>query len=307
MSIYRRCITGRVLIVSNRLPVTARWANGEVRLHRSVGGLATALRPIHEESHGMWFGTAGDVSPRRRGLGDVSRELAQQRCVPVHLARGESKVFYEDVSNGMVWPLFHDRIDRLPLSLDGWDTYERVNDQFAQCIAEHWQHGDVVWIHDYHLLRLPALLRRRLPEARIGFFLHIPFPNPEMFLALPFRRELAEGLLGADLVGFHTRRYRGHFVAAIRRLLQLEMDADEHVRHANGMSRLGVYPISVDARDLSERAQKLDVSQRVLSLRARKERLLLGVDRLDYTKGIPRKMIAFERLLERHPAYRADR
>ena len=284
--------------------MTARWVNGEVRLNRSVGGLASALRPIHERGDGVWFGTVGDVSLRRRGQSDLTRELEKLRCVPVYLGRSETKVFYEDVSNGMVWPLFHDRIDRLPLSLDGWDVYERVNGHFANCIAEHWRSGDVIWVHDYHLMRLPMLLRRLLPDARIGFFLHIPFPNPEMFLALPSRRELVEGMLGADLVGFHTRRYRGHFTAAIRRLLRLEMDADEHVRHPHGVSRLGIYPISVDSRSLSDQAQRREVTQQVLAQRARNERLMLGVDRLDYTKGIPRKLIAFERLLQDHPGYR---
>ena len=294
----------RALIVSNRLPVTARWVNGEVRLHRSAGGLASALRPFHEGGKGVWFGTVGDVPLRRRAQGDLTRELEKLRCVPVHLGRMEARVFYEEVSNGMIWPLFHDRIDRLPLALDGWDVYEHVNERFADCVAEHWQPGDVVWIHDYHLLRMPALLRQRLPDARIGFFLHIPFPNPELFLALPSRRELVTGMLGADLIGFHTRRYRGHFTAAVRRLLHLEMDADEHLRHEGGVTRLGIFPIGVDAQALSEAAVTRDVAHMVLEHRARHERLLLGVDRLDYTKGIPRKIAAFERLLEQHPEHR---
>ena len=297
-------LVSRVLIVSNRLPVTARWVNGEVRLHRSTGGLASALRPFHEGSGGLWFGTVGDIPLRRRAQGDLTRELDKLRCVPVYLGRHETRVFYEDVSNGMIWPLFHDRIDRLPLALDGWDVYERVNERFADCVAEHWQAGDVIWVHDYHLLRLPALLRQRLPDARIGLFLHIPFPNPELFLALPARDQLVTGMLGADLVGFHTRRYRGHFTAAVRRLLRLEMDADEHLRHDHGVTRLGIFPIGVDAASLTEQAQSREVTQLVLAHRARGERLLLGVDRLDYTKGIPRKILSFERLLESHPEHR---
>jgi trehalose 6-phosphate synthase/phosphatase len=293
-----------VLIVSNRLPVTARWASGEVRLHRSVGGLASALRPIHESGNATWFGTVGDVPRRRREQSDLRRELGVLRCVPVYLPRAESRMFYEEVSNGMIWPLFHDRLDRLPAALDGWDTYERVNGRFADAVAEQWREGDVIWVHDYHLLRLPALLRERLPSARIGFFLHIPFPNPEMFLALPFRREVVTGLLGADVIGFHTRRYRGHFTAAVRRLLGLEMDGDSHLRHAGGRSRLGIYPIGVDAAALNDLAVTREVTQRVLAHRARHERLLLGVDRLDYTKGIARKLQAFERLLAEHPEHR---
>ena len=294
----------RVLIVSNRLPVTARWVNGDVRLNRSSGGLASALRPVHEDGDGIWFGTAGDVSLRRRAHGALARELEKLRCVPVYLGRSETRVFYEGVCNGIVWPLFHDQLNRLPLVVEGWDVYERINARFADCVAEQWRPGDVIWIHDYHLMRLPALLRERLPNARIGFFLHVPFPNPELFLVLPYRRELVTGLLGADLVGFHTRRYRGHFTAALRRLLHLEMDADEHVRHPGGITRLGVFPIGIDAQALSDRARDREVSQQVLSLRSRNERLLLGVDRLDYTKGFLRKILAFERMLDSHPEYR---
>jgi trehalose 6-phosphate synthase/phosphatase len=278
--------------------------NREVRLHHSVGGLATALRPFHEGSGGLWFGTAGEVSLRRRAQQDLQRELDELRYVPVYLGRHETRVFYEDVSNGMIWPLFHDRIDRLPLALDGWEVYEQVNERFADCVAAQWQPGDVIWVHDYHLLRLPALLRQRVPGARIGLFLHIPFPNPELFLALPSRRELVTGMLGADLLGFHTRRYRGHFTASVRRLLRHEMGADEHVRHQGGTTRLGIFPIGVDAAALSQRSQSREVTQLVLAHRARGERLLLGVDRLDYTKGIPRKIVAFERLLENHPEHR---
>ena len=295
---------GRVLIVANRLPVRVRRVGEDLRLQHSVGGLATALRPVHEQSHGLWFGTIGDLSLRRRTQATVQGDLAQLGCVPVFLGRAEARVFYEHVSNGMLWPLFHDRIDRLPLVMDGWNVYEQANERFADAVAERWRPDDVIWIHDYHLMRLPALLRARLPQARIGFFLHIPFPNPELFLTLPTRRSLVTGLLGADVVGFHTRRYRGHFTAAVRRLLGLEMDADSHLRFDGRAIRLGVYPIGVDAKALSERAIDRSINMRVLALRARNERMLLGVDRLDYTKGIPRRIKAVEHLLNAHPECR---
>jgi len=159
-------------------------------------------------------------------------------------------------------------------------------------------------VHDYHLMRLPALLRQRLPEARIGFFLHVPFPNPEIFLALPTRRWLVEGLLGADVVGFHTRRWRGHFTAALRRLLGIEMDADATIRYDQRRVALGVFPIGVDASYFSHEATSRDVTTEVLELRHPTQRFLVGVDRLDYTKGIPRRLLAFERLLEQHPEWR---
>jgi trehalose 6-phosphate synthase/phosphatase len=153
-------------------------------------------------------------------------------------------------------------------------------------------------------MRLPHLLRARLPQARIGFFLHVPFPNPEVFLTLPVRKWLVEGMLGADLVGFHTRRYRGHFTAAIRRLFGLEMDADEHLRYDGRAVRIGIFPMGVDARDIDQRAASRSVATRVLEHRQRNERLFLGIDRLDYSKGIPRRLAGFERLLLDHPEWR---
>lgn len=293
----------RVLIASHRLPVTARRAESGsgVSLQRSAGGLATALRPIHEQSGGLWFGATGEEKPRPRASGAIVSELDAMGCVPVNLSPAETAVYYEQVSNGIIWPLFHDRLDRQPLVLEGWDVYERANERFAKAIASHWQPGDLVWIHDYHLLRLPALLRECLPQARIGFFLHIPFPNPELFLTLPYRKELLLGLLGADLIGFHTRRYRGHFTAALRRILQLEMDADGRVAHSTGTSWVGIFPIGIDAAEFSSQAMHSAVTERTLALRESGQSLLLGVDRLDYTKGIPRKLLAFERLLADHP------
>ena len=296
----------RVLIASNRLPVTARWAEAgsAVTLQRSVGGLATAMRPIHEQNGGLWFGTTGEDKPRPRTSAALGGELDAIGCVPVSISPADTAVYYEQVSNGMIWPLFHDRVDRLPLTLEGWDVYERANERFADAIAAHWQQSDLIWIHDYHLLRLPALLRQRLPLARIGFFLHIPFPNPEMFLTLPYRKELVLGMLGADVVGFHTRRYRGHFTAAVRRLLGHEMDADGHVRHDHGASRLDVFPIGIDAVEFSSQAMHTAVTDRMMAIKTAGQALLLGVDRLDYTKGILRKLLAFERLLADYPDHR---
>jgi trehalose 6-phosphate synthase/phosphatase len=183
-------------------------------------------------------------------------------------------------------------------------VYEAANQRFADAVASVYRPGDRIWVHDYQLLRLPALLRERLPEARIGFFLHIPFPNPEVFFTLPVRRWLVEGMLGADLVGFHTRRYRGHFTAALRRLLQLEMDASEHVTWQGRRVRLGIYPMGIDAGDYARRATSREVSAKTIELKASAQRLLVGIDRLDYSKGIARRLLSFEQLLIRHPEWR---
>lgn len=294
----------RLLIVSNRLPITMRRRESGLHVERSSGGLATGLRAPHERSGGYWIGWPGDLDALDNAdVFEARRQLHEMRAVPVTLRPDEATTFYEGISNGILWPLCHDRLDRLPLRLGGWDVYERINARFADVVAGMWQPGDLVWVHDYQLMRVPLLLRQRLAKARIGFFLHVPFPNPEVFLALPVRRWLVEGMLGADLIGFHTRRYRGHFTAVLRRLFGLEMDADEHVRHEGQTTRLGIFPMGVDARDLNQRAAERSVSAKVLEHRSRHERLFLGIDRLDYSKGIPRRFAGFERLLIDHPEW----
>lgn len=272
----------------------------------SVGGLASGLRAPHERSQGLWIGWPGDLS----GLDPAARQtvmdrLENLRTVPLELDQREVEVFYERISNGVLWPTFHDRVDRLPLRIDGWDVYEDVNSRYADAVAEQYQAGDIVWIHDYQLMRVPTLLRKRIPNARVGFFLHIPFPNPEIFFALPTRDWLVEGLMGADLVGFHTRRFLGHFRAALRRLYGLEMDPECRVEWNGRTVKLGIYPIGVDAGGLAEQAAGPEVEAIVADLRPTPgERLLVGIDRLDYSKGIPRRFLAVERLLATHPEWR---
>jgi trehalose 6-phosphate synthase/phosphatase len=296
---------GRVIIVSNRLPVTVRVSDGHVTVRRSVGGLATGLGGPHQRSGGLWVGWPGSIAAVDPGsYAEIERQLAELRTVPILLDAREEAVFYEHISNGVLWPICHDRIDRLPLRVEGWDVYEAVNARFADAVAAQHRRGDMIWVHDYHLLRLPALLRERIPDARIGFFLHVPFPNPEIFFTLPTRRWLLEGMMGADLIGFHTRRYHGHFRAALRRSFSLEADPQGAVAWGERTVRLGVFPMGVDAQDLARRAATPAVSSRTVEYRAPTEKLLVGVDRLDYSKGIPRRLIAFERLLTLHPEWR---
>ena len=296
----------RILIVSNRLPVTITVKDGAPVAEPSVGGLATGLRTPHEQSGGLWIGWPGTHERLgAAGARALAEQLAALRVVPVQMSADEVATFYEGVSNGVLWPVFHDRVDQLPLSVEGWDVYERMNARFADVVAAHYRPGDLVWVHDYQLLRLPALLRERLPDARIGFFLHIPFPNPEIFFTLSRRKWLVEGMLGADVIGFHTRRYRGHFTAALRRLLGLEMDAArEAVTHGGRSVRLGIFPMGIDAASFAERAAAPEVSEEVAHLLGGGgECLLVGIDRLDYTKGIPRRLLAMERLLTRYPEW----
>jgi trehalose 6-phosphate synthase/phosphatase len=292
---------GRVLLVSNRLPLTLRLESNRPTIVRSSGGLATALSSVHDEMESLWIGSVGALDALRgTARAEVERTMEEMRVVAVQPDPTDAEIFYSRLSNGILWPLFHDRLDHLPRDLGGWDAYERVNQAFADRVAEVWRPGDVIWVHDYHLMRLPALLRRELPDARIGFFLHVPFPNPELFLVLPARRLLMEGLLGADVVGFHTRRHRGHFTAVLRRLFGIEMNAQQSVDYGGRAVSLGVFPIGIDATALAQQARGPAVSRKMTDLHTR-EALVVGIDRLDYTKGLVRRLGAIERFLVRWP------
>ncbi|MGC3999268.1 MAG: bifunctional alpha,alpha-trehalose-phosphate synthase (UDP-forming)/trehalose-phosphatase [Anaeromyxobacter sp.] len=294
----------RLLIVSNRLPVTVRTRGDDVTVAPSTGGLATGMKGPHERLGGLWIGWPGALEGASEAArAGVDRQLRDLRLVPVALSPEEVEQYYEGYSNGVLWPLFHYAVSRLPQEVAHFDTYEAVNARFADAVADCWEPGNLIWVHDYQLMRLPLLLRERLPEARIGYFLHIPFPSSELFRSVPQRERLLEGLLGADLVGFHTATYVRHFASAALRLVGARTDLDRLRWHGREV-RLGVFPMGVDAATLQALAGTPEVEARVASHRAGGERLLVGVDRLDYTKGIARRLLAYERLLEAHPELR---
>lgn len=299
---------GRLLIVSNRLPVSAGLSDGAVHLSSADGGLATGLRPWHQSSGGLWIGWPGDVtrfSPAQRE--QLDDQLRSDGIVPVHLTSDHVDRYYHGFANRVLWPLFHYLIDRVPLNAAGWDAYRAANEAFATVVAREFQPGDAIWVHDYQLMLLPALLRQRLPHARIGFFLHIPFPASEVFRVLPWRKEILRGLLGADLIGFHTRAYTRYFSNALERILAIVAEGNRV--SADGRTiRLGDYPMGIDAARFAELARDPDVQAEAATIRsdAGNRQIVLGVDRLDYTKGIPRRLEAIEHLLAQEPAL-ADR
>jgi trehalose 6-phosphate synthase/phosphatase len=295
----------RLLIVANRLPVAVQVHGGEVEVERSPGGLATGLLRPHEQSGGLWIGWSGaaqDLTPEQQASHD--EKLAAQRLVPVPLTQDQVARYYEGYSNGVLWPLFHYLPDQVPLQAPDWDAYVEANEQFARIAAAHYEAGDLVWVHDYQLLLVPALLRRLLPDARIGFFLHIPFPSEELFRTLPARARLLEGMLGADLIGFHTPTYLRHFATSLTDILGHTVDIDR-VQLPGREVRLGVFPMGIDAASFRELAEDPAVEAEAQALRGDGSvRILVGVDRLDYTKGIPRRLLAYERMLELHPELR---
>ena len=293
----------RLLIVSNRLPITVTQKGDRLEVVKSTGGLATGLSGPHERGDGLWIGwpgDTGDLGAAKRA--EVTEQLGALRTVPVWLAADEAKQFYEGFCNSVLWPVFHYLLDQLPIHMQGWASYERANRRFADVVAEHHRAGDVIWIHDYQLMLVPQLLRERIPDARIGYFLHIPFPSSEVFRTLPFRENILEGLLGADLIGFHTAPYLRHFASTLLRVLGIAPEGDR-VRVGTREVRLGAFPMGIDAKRFSAAAEQPGVMAEAQSLRAGAEgcALILGVDRLDYTKGITRRLLAFEELIRRHP------
>jgi trehalose 6-phosphate synthase/phosphatase len=295
----------RILIVANRLPVTVRITDSGVEAKRSAGGLATGLMRPHERSDGLWIGWSG--APNTLSAEQQARldeELAAMRLVTVPLTDDQVTRFYEGFSNGVLWPLFHYLLEQIPLRVSDWEGYVEANQVFADVVAAHYQTGDLIWVHDYQLLLLPGLLRERLPGARIGFFLHIPFPSEELFRTLPARDRLLEGMLGADLVGFHTPAYLRHFATSLTDILGHSVEIDR-VQLPTREVRLGVFPMGIDAANFTAIASDPAVDGEARAIRGDGSvRILVGVDRLDYTKGIPRRLLTYERMLQTHPELR---
>jgi trehalose 6-phosphate synthase/phosphatase len=291
----------RLLIVSNRSPVTVAVDGEVVRVEPSTGGLATGLSGPHERGDGVWVGWpgyTGALDPAHAAT--VAKRLAELRVVPVSLTADEVRDYYEGVSNGVLWPLFHSLVGLLPLEFPDFAVYRQVNERFADALVAHARPDDTIWVHDYQLMLVPALVRERLPDATIGFFLHIPFPPVEIFRSLPFGAEILTGLLGADLLGFHAPSYMRHFAAAVTRVLGVPSGLDG-IGWRDRTVGLGVFPMGIDASHFAELARDPATMADATALRqGGAMQLLVGIDRLDYTKGIPRRLLAYERQLRDH-------
>jgi trehalose 6-phosphate synthase/phosphatase len=292
----------RVIVVSNRLPITVTQNEAGIQLARSSGGLATGLRSVHEQGGGLWVGWPGfPGSPDPAHVGALEARYAELAVVPVTLSAAEVSAYYETICNGVVWPLLHGFPARLPLEFPDFSLYEAVNQRFADAVVAVWKPGDLIWVHDYQLMRLPQLLREALPDARIGFFLHVPFPDSDTFRILPAREMLLKGVLAADLVGFHTAAYARHFASAALHVLGADAGVDG-ITFQGQHTSLGIFPMGIDAKAFEALATSDAVrAQMAASQPEPGVRLLVGIDRLDYTKGIPGRLLAYERLLESHP------
>jgi trehalose 6-phosphate synthase len=292
------------IVVANRLPVDLeRLDDGTERWRHSPGGLVTALEPFLRSREGAWVGWPGVPDVDVEAFTDEGMLLC-----PVKLTAAEVRDYYEGFSNGTLWPLYHDVVAPPVFDRAWWDSYVKVNKRFADSCAEIAAPGATVWVQDYQLQLVPAMLREQRPDLRIGFFLHIPFPPVELFMQLPWRTEIIRGLLGADLVGFHLPGGAQNFLWLARRLVGLDPTRGAvGVRTRPGMVqvgdrtvRVGAFPISIDAAGLDAISRRRDTITRAKQVRAdlgNPRKILLGVDRLDYTKGIDVRLNAFGELL----------
>ncbi|EOY27867.1 Trehalose-6-phosphate synthase isoform 2 [Theobroma cacao] len=302
----------RLLVVANRLPVSAvRRGEDSWQLEMSVGGLVTALLGV-KEFETRWIGWAGVNVPDEIGQKALTKALAEKRCIPVFLDEEIVHQYYNGYCNNILWPLFHylglpqeDRLATTRSFQSQLDAYKKANQMFADVVNEHYEEGDVVWCHDYHLMFLPKCLKERNNKMKVGWFLHTPFPSSEIHRTLPSRSELLRSVLAADLVGFHTYDYARHFVSACTRILGLE-GTPEGVEDQGKLTRVAAFPIGIDSDRFIRALELPQVQDHMKELKERfaGRKVMLGVDRLDMIKGIPQKILAFEKFLEENPNWR---
>ncbi|MBF6607871.1 MAG: bifunctional alpha,alpha-trehalose-phosphate synthase (UDP-forming)/trehalose-phosphatase [Flavobacterium sp.] len=305
----------KTIIVSNRLPLEIQLSENEITVVPSVGGLATGLKSVHEQGNGIWIGWSGiaeeNLTADQKNI--VYQETVKQRCVTVPLTEQDVEDFYFGFSNKALWPLFHYFMEYAEFELEQWKAYKAVNQKFADVILSEADANDIIWVHDYQLLLVPEMVKKVNPNLSIGFFLHIPFPSYEIFRTFPWREELLMGMLGADLIGFHIYDYVRHFLSSVKRIFGLEVSFNTIIRNGDKI-KVDSFPMGIDYNkfhtaavehqkrshdEKSEIMRKLD--ENILS--DDENRLILSIDRMDYTKGIPNRIRAFEYFLDKYPEY----
>jgi alpha,alpha-trehalose-phosphate synthase [UDP-forming] len=301
----------RFIVVSNRLPISIKHGpDGELTATQGAGGLVTALAPVLKNRGGLWLGWPGTTEP---GVMAMCRNFSSDAgyfLQPVDLSEAEVEGYYQGFSNEILWPLFHEF--QMPCNFlpAYWEAYRTANAKFAKAAAQAAVEAEFIWVHDYHLMLVAALLKGVGCRSRVGFFLHIPFPPPDIFLKIPWRSQLIEAMLEYDLIGFQTLRDRRNFSESVKRLYPSAARRGRGqvtMLLANGRSpRLGAFPISIDFRAFAAEAGKPEIQTKAASIRtAFGDRFLLfGADRLDYTKGVPQRLDALRVALERYPELR---
>lgn len=294
----------RLLFVSNRLPVSIIKKKGSLQYYQSAGGLATGLSSFYQNYESLWLGWPGIITNNTDERLEITSKLKAQNMYSVFLSRSQIEKYYEGFSNKTIWPLFHYFTQHTLYDKSFWQTYRNVNKLFCDEIVKVATPEDIIWIHDYQLMLLPQLVREKLPDSTIGFFLHIPFPSFEIFRALPWREEILNGVLGADLIGFHTYDYARHFLSSVTRIRGLESTMGK-IRHEERVLKVDSFPMGIDYDKFANASQDHAVEHEIKKIKKllSEQKIILSIDRLDYSKAIPQRLKALEEFLSANPGY----
>lgn len=294
----------KTIIVSNRLPVRINETETGLQYLPSEGGLATGLGSIYRQGENLWIGWPGIVTDDEELQSSIRENLKNEYMQPVFLTQEEIRDYYEGFSNETLWPVFHYFLQFAEYDQDLWQAYVQVNEKFCDEILRQADPGDTLWIHDYQLLLLPGMIRKRLRNATIGFFLHIPFPSFEVFRLLPWRKEILNGMLGSDLIGFHTYDDMRHFLSSVSRLVGLN-NIQGHVETGDRTLVVDSFPMGIDYEKYASSAKSEATAERVKLFKRSicDQKLILSIDRLDYSKGIAQRLKSYELFLELHPEF----
>ena len=298
----------KLILISNRLPVTVELDKGNnISYNPSTGGLATGLSSLSKIHECVWIGFSGiaiDTIDKNKRLVITDDLIKKFSYYPVPLTAHDLKLYYFGFSNKTLWPLFHYFQVYTYYDSQTWSSYQSVNEKFYETFKEIYEPGDIVWIHDFHLMLLPGIIRRNIPDARTGFFLHIPFPSYEVFRLLPWRKEILEGIMGSDLIGFHTFGYVRHFLTSVQRIVGIEPYLGQF-QAENRTIKCDIFPMGIDYQKYSEYLGNSKIKKEITALKkeTQNRQIILSIDRLDYTKGIVARLEAFERFLEKYPEF----
>ncbi|MBT3319485.1 MAG: bifunctional alpha,alpha-trehalose-phosphate synthase (UDP-forming)/trehalose-phosphatase [Clostridia bacterium] len=297
----------KTIFISNRLPITVKREGDDFAYEKSIGGLATGLKNYHDNTDNVWIGWPGVPSDTldTRAQEKLAKELEKKyKCLPVFLSECDVEMFYYGFCNKTIWPLFHYFINKTEYEEELWEAYQDVNRRFFDKVVSIISEDDTIWIHDYQLMLLPEMIKDKFPNAKIGFFLHIPFPSFEVYRLLVWRDQILHGLLGADLIGFHTYDYVRHFLSSVRRLLGYENNLNR-ITYDDRYVQVDAFPMGIDYdRFVMEyNTQQFESEAHQIEKSTIGEKVILSIDRLDYTKGIPERIRAFDEFLCRYPEH----
>jgi trehalose 6-phosphate synthase/phosphatase len=296
----------KLIIVSNRLPINIVKKNNKIQFQPSVGGVATGLSSVCNSNKCLWIGWPGiTVDKLQNQQKKIESKLKSKKFHPVFLSRNDINNYYYGFCNKTIWPQFHYFTQYTSYNNNYWSSYKRVNEAFCEEVLKVANEDDIIWVQDYHLFLLPMLIRKKLPNVKIGFFLHIPFPSFEIFRLLPWREEILKGILGADLVGFHTYDYIRHFLHTVSRLLGYDHKFG-HIKYENHNVSVDTFPMGIDYEKFVQASNEPGVQKELKKIRNNvgDRKIILSIDRLDYTKGILPRLEAFDQFLEKYPEYK---